>query len=172
MTEERETVHKVPIPTHFYSYLVDDNGLFLSHDVESGFSTTVQTSDSVIWDRSDDGCFKHVSTECEISASNQIDEATISIQIDKDPQSFHVTHGPAELPSEYLATFRKQGWVCLTQIIGDETLQELERTAGTDRFATSKNGPDSTCDLPKRRGRADCCRTVVVVADSTIHEDR
>lgn len=135
MPQQHETIHKVPIPTHFYSYLVAEDGSFLSYDAEAGFSTTSQTNDAVIWDQSEDGTFNHVPTGREISSSAQIAEASISIQIDEDPQSFLAVHGPAKLPSEYLATFRKQGWVCLTQIIDDETLQELERTAGTDRFA-------------------------------------
>ena len=138
MTEERETVHKVPIPTHFYSYLVDDDGLFLSHDAESGFSTTAESNDSVLWDRSKDGFFEHVRTGHELSPSAHIDEDMISLLINGEPQSFLAVHGPAELPSEYLATFREQGWVCLTQIIDDNTLKELERTAGTDRFAHLK----------------------------------
>ena len=138
MPNQRETIHKVPIPTHFYSYLVSEDGTFLSYDAKAGFSSTSQASDSVIWDQSEGGVIKHVTTGREISSSAQIDEASISIQFDEDPQSFHATHGPSLLPSEYLATFRKHGWVCLTQIIDDNTLQELERTACTDRFAHLK----------------------------------
>lgn len=134
MTEKRETVHKVPIPSHFYCYLVAENGSFLSHDAESGFSMTFQTSDSVIWDGLEDGGFKHVMTGYTLNPSIQTGEACFSVEINSNPQSFHRTHGPAELPSAYLATFRTQGWVCLTQIIDDDTLKELERTAGTDRF--------------------------------------
>ena len=135
MPQQRETIHKVPIPTHFYSYLVSEDGTFLGYDAEAGFSTTSQTNDSVIWDQSENGAFKHVTTGCQISSSAQIAEASILIPVDEGPQSFHAVHGPAKLPSAYLATFREQGCVCLTQIIDDETLQELERTAGTDRFA-------------------------------------
>ena len=135
MTKQRETIHRVPIPTHFYSFLVADDGSFLSYEAETGFSTTSQTSDSVIWDRLEDGGIKHVATGERLSTTHQIDNTSVSVLIDDETQAFHVAHGPAELPSEYLATFRKQGWVCLTQIIDDETLTELERTAGTDRFA-------------------------------------
>lgn len=135
MTQQLETIHKVPIPTHFYSYLVADNGSYLSHDAETGFSISSETNDSVIWDRSGDGGFKHVSTGYRLNTVGQEDETAFSVSFNGEAQTFHVAHGPAELPSEYLATIRKQGWVCLTQIIDDETLQELERTAGTDRFS-------------------------------------
>lgn len=135
MIEERETIHKVPIPTHFYSYLVADAGLFLSYNAETGFSTTSKTSDAVIWNQLKNGALEHVATGLALDRSDQTTENSFSIQIDGDLRTFRVGHGPAELPSEYLATFRKQGWVCVTQIIDDETLQELERTAGTDRFA-------------------------------------
>lgn len=135
MTEECETIHKVPIPTHFYSYLVAEDGSFLSYDVEAGLSTTSQTSDDAIWDHSEDEGFEHVATGHSLNSFIQTDEATLSVKINGIPQYFRLAHGPAELPSEYLATFRKQGWVCLTQIIDDKTLKGLERAAGTDRFA-------------------------------------
>ena len=135
MPEQRETIHKVPIPTHFFSYLVAEDGTFLSYSAETGFSLTDQTSDSVIWDCLKNGGFEHISTGYTINSSSQMDETDIVVKIDGDAQSFRPDHGPAELPSEYLAAFREQGWVCLTQIIDDNTLQELERTAGTDRFA-------------------------------------
>ena len=135
MSKDRETIHKVPMPTHFYSYLVADNGSFLRYESDAGFSTTSQTSDYVIWDRSENGALKHVMTGHTLSTADQTQESTFSIQINGDSRTFHISHGPAELPTEYLTVFRKQGWVCLTQIIDDETLQELERTAGTDRFA-------------------------------------
>ena len=132
---ERETIHKVPIPKHFYSFLVASDGSFLSYDAESGLSTTPETSDAVIWDRLGDGSFKHAATGSELNTLDLVNEHTISVSIDGTSHSFRIAHGPAQLPSEYLTTFREQGWVCLTQIIDDETLQELERTAGTDRFA-------------------------------------
>ena len=135
MSKERETIHKVPLPMHFYSYLVAEGGSFLGYDSETGFSTTFQTSDAVIWDRLEDGALKHVPTGHSVKKSDQTHDGTFSIHIDGDSHVFHVRQGPAELPSQYLQTFRKQGWVCLTQIIDDETLEELERTAGTDRFA-------------------------------------
>ena len=135
MSIDRETIHKVPIPTSFYCYLVADDGLFVSYDTENGLATTSQTNDSVIWDLSGVDTITHVSTGHVLSKSDHTDAGSFSMPIDGDSHTFRVRHGPAELPSEYLATFRKQGWVCLTQIIDDETLKELERTAGTDRFA-------------------------------------
>ena len=133
--EDREKIHKVPIPSHFYSFLVANDGSFLSYESSTGFSTTSQTSDAVIWDQTEHGELKHVTTGNVLSATDQTSKGAFSIQIDGESVGFRVCHGPAELPSEYLTTFRKQGWVCLTQIIDDETLRELERTAGTDRFA-------------------------------------
>ena len=135
MTESQETIHKVPIPAYFYSYLVAEDGSFLSYEPEIGFSTTSQTDDSVIWDHVETARFEHVTTGYSLNPSSQVDEFTFSITIEDSEPSFHLAHGPAELPSEYLTTFRKQGWVCLTQVIDDATLEELERTAGTDRYA-------------------------------------
>ena len=135
MKEAHETIHKVPIPTHFYSYLVGADGTFLSYDKAHGLSTTNHADDSVIWDRKRSMLFQHPSTEHELVASSVLSEDRITLALNEGERTFRVAHGPAELPSAYLNTFRKQGWVSLTRIIDDATLEELERTACTDRYA-------------------------------------
>ena len=46
--------------------------------------------------------------------------------------TFTPSHGPEQLPSESLAFFRANGWVCLTSILAPDTVEALQRLAGTD----------------------------------------
>lgn len=134
MTEPHETIHKVPIPTHFFKYLVAEDGNFLGFDEDDGFSTYSETPDDVIWDQTQPNQLTHVKTgrTFDIATTNGDDSIRLA---DHDPnETFRLTHGPADLPSAYLETMRRQGWVCMTQVIDDQTLLELERTACTDRF--------------------------------------
>lgn len=135
MSADQETIHKVPLPSHFYSYLVDEHGEFLSFTEQNGFATTSHTDDDVLWVQIGDQTFKHILSDKRFVAVENQDQSTICLKDDSSNRTLTIAHGPAERPSEYLATFRRQGWVCLTQVIDDETLRELERTACTDRFA-------------------------------------
>ena len=135
MTEEYETIHQVPIPTSFFSYLVADDGSLLSYDEDAGFSTTNDASDAVIWQRKDSTTFEHVLASHTIRANEDLNDDRFKFDINDEAKTLRAAHGPAELPSTYLATLKRQGWVCLTQIIDDQTLEELERAAGSDRHA-------------------------------------
>ena len=133
MTNQRETIHKVAVPTQFFSYFVATDGSFLRYEGESGFSTTWETYDSVIWARQSNGRFEHVISGFTLDTQVTDGRESLVAAINGAEMHFHTAHGPAELPSTYLATMRAQGWVSLTQIIDDAILEELERTAGTDR---------------------------------------
>lgn len=130
-SEEHETIHRIPVPERFYSYLVDESGAFLRCGGDADFGVTLEADDSVIWERAGPSSLRHM-------ASNRVLDLvhdTVSVSIGVETRTFQVRHGPAELPFEYLGRFRRQGWVCLPQIIDDDTLAELERTACTDRYA-------------------------------------
>lgn len=132
MVAEHETIHQVPIPTHFYKYLVARNGAFLALDSET-YTISTNADDSIVWDQLDSGSLQHVLTGKQLNVSDE----KVQLTVEGSKQTFTTVHGPAELPSTYLEVFKKQGWVCLTQVIDDTTLEELERTAGTDRYAGS-----------------------------------
>ncbi|MYD44651.1 MAG: hypothetical protein F4W90_12290 [Gammaproteobacteria bacterium] len=131
MTDEHETIHRMPIPEAFHSFLVSSHGSFLSFSQDGGFATTTQTNDSAIWDKSTNSMIRHTMSGHELD----LHQAQVTVSINDEPQSFKLVHGPEKLPSEYLQTLHAQGWVCLTQIIDDATLEELEWTACTDRHA-------------------------------------
>ena len=139
---DQETIHQVPLPTDFFKYLVAEDGAFLSFSSSDGLTTTTQTDDSVLWELLDDNTFRHVATDQVSTAKKHRLEQTIVLEDDASERALKIAHGPAMRPSDYLDTFRRQGWVCLTQILDDATLFELERTACTDRFAELK--PDTS----------------------------
>ena len=43
--------------------------------------------------------------------------------------AFTVVHGPAELPSVYLARFKEQGWVVLPKVLNDGIVKEMQALA-------------------------------------------
>ena len=137
-----ETVHRVPIPDEFFSHLVAPNGYFLSL-VDGELACTSEANDAVLWQQNDTS-FLHVESGESVRLArdtNDPQQFTLDVLPDRvfasDDASkthFTVARGPARKPSEYLADLRKNGWVCLTQILTDDIVLELERTACTDRF--------------------------------------
>ena len=134
-----ERVVKVRRPAHHYSFLETPDGRFL-RVLDNTAELISYTDDTSIWDQVD-GSIQHVETGVRIS----IDEDTHRIKaieangvngLDELSQNteFKLTHGPEFLPSDYLKTFKKNGWVCLTCILSPETVEGLEWVACTDRY--------------------------------------
>ena len=141
-----ETVHKVEIPTHHCSLLVAEDGRFLRCSESTGLGLTDQGDDSILWDiDKSKNEFTHMATGERIECSRlENEEKRVKLEnyhARSEPPAdlegcteFLVEHGPAEKPSESLEKLRSNGWVCLTKILSDEVVLELERTACTDRF--------------------------------------
>ena len=134
-----ERVVKVRRPAHYYSFLETPDGRFL-RVLDNSAELISYADDTSIWDQVD-GSIQHVETDVRIS----IDEDTHRIKaieangvngLDELSQNteFELTHGPEFLPSDYLKTFKKNGWVCLTCILSLETVEGLEWVACTDRY--------------------------------------
>lgn len=144
--QTKETVHKVEIPSHHYSLLVATDGRFLSCSEQIGLSLSDQGDDSILWDKNgNQNELVHVVTGERIRTSRlESNEYQVALDIDSignkslgqldGTTQFRIDHGPAERPSISLEKLRKNGWVCLTKILSDEIVHELERTACTDRF--------------------------------------
>ena len=140
-----ETVHKVEIPTKHYSLLVAENGSLLNCDTEAKLGLTDQGNDSILWNQLGKTEFQHLETGVTVSLNSAqngsdrliLNAATQTWSDDEEiatSQSFTVEHGPADKPSNYLDHLRTHGWVCLTSILSDQIVEELERTACTDRY--------------------------------------
>ena len=145
-----ETVHKVSIPTHHFTLLVAPSGEFLCCDDEGRLGLTAHGDDSILWNQhSASGEFQHEATGTVISTSadaggqltldlHRTPNLIIQGGIEIDETLFTKEHGPGERPSISLKHLEEFGWVCLTNILSDDIVRELERTAGTDRFAHVK----------------------------------
>ena len=55
--------------------------------------------------------------------------------------SFSPEHGPAQLPSEYLKTFREYGWVGLEFTLSQETVDALQQTSCAGPWADQDFDP-------------------------------
>lgn len=138
--EERAVV--VDRPSRHFLLLEASDGQFASFDGKQ-LGCTSEGDDSIVWDRHAGDEIVHVSTGTvakKIPSSSR-GKFTLSVPSETDLHSdssqsieFKEIHGPAELPSQYLQFFSKNGWVCLTCILDPKTLEGLELVACTDRY--------------------------------------
>ena len=115
----QERAVKVEPTGRHYALLTDGNGDFLGIDRDGAQVLSEHADDQAMWTPLGGGRFRHAATGTELAPG---DELT-------------ATHGPEKLPSEYLAFFRDNGWVCLTCIIAPELVDALQRVACTDGYA-------------------------------------
>ena len=125
----QERAVKVPRPKRHFRLLVAADGKMLAMNSEGLLELSEQADDRVIWDRVRGG-IRHVGTGKVFprGANDAVRIPNFSVK------SFRVARGPEKLPSEYLATLRREGWVCLTCILTPETVDELQRAACTDAY--------------------------------------
>ena len=139
----QETVTRVEKPSSHYTLLRAPNGHFLGA-TEDGFATFDYVDDKAIWD-TDGETYRHVVTERVLETESPRSKDGSYLRhggkwIASDGSFSDVAalftpgHGPAHLPSEYLKSFRENGWVCIPSIVPPDLLEELERTSGTGRW--------------------------------------
>ena len=121
-----ERVVKFERPGRFHSLLVGNDGKFLGVGDDGGLASFSAADDKVVWDRHN-GEVRHATT----GRSLAVEDGTVAA----NGQRFAVSHGPELLPSEYLHTFENNGWVCLTCVLSDETVDGLRKVACTDQYA-------------------------------------
>lgn len=114
-----ERVVKIEATGRHYALLVDRDGDFLAINGDGVQITSAQADDRAMWTPIGDGRFRHVVTAAELVPG----------------PDFAPAHGPEKLPSEYLAFFKENGWVCLTAIVAPDLLDDLQRVACTDGYA-------------------------------------
>ena len=100
--------------------------------------------DCVIWDQESQG-MRHVATGQLVQATFENGGCTLSYK--NQPSHFSIAHGPALLPSQYLAHLQREGWVCLTSILPSELVDRLQKLAGTDAYEhlTMSNDQPKIC---------------------------
>lgn len=140
-----ETVHQVPLPTRFYRLVVDPNGFFLTVNEDGKFELTKDGNDSILWNEDTSDEYRHVNTGRTIKVRDTAGPDRSNIDVDDQDLvaytsesnlsgNYIVKHGPAQRPSTYLEKLQSNGWVCLTQILPDDLVERLEKSASTDRF--------------------------------------
>ena len=129
-----ERVVRVEPTGHHYSLLVADDGGLLAVDADGHVQTSGVGDDSTIWEASSGG-YRHAVSERELPVAA---DGSVSF----DGRRFAPCHGPEQLPSQYLQTLRREGWVCLTTVLPPAVVVELQRVACTDDYAARE--PDRT----------------------------
>ena len=145
MTNEdafNSTIHRVSRPDRHHVLLESERGGYLAR---VGGECTLQNhvDDAAIWDVADGG-FRHVTSGALVAAGSVALNAPTTVDGDGTSGTPCVPrHGPAELPSSYLATMREQGWVALPSVLSPETVDALERVGCTgpwsDQQQTSRH---------------------------------
>lgn len=141
-------------PAHHFCYLNDQKGDWLVTTDGTTLEIQEYVDDSAIWKVSGDG-FKHEKSGLQLQSSATGPGCTCNLAtsagfVDKtgsigQPAHFKVGHGPEFLPSEYLASLRKQGWVCLTCVLPPDVVDGLQRVGCVDRYADRQ--PERTSPL-------------------------
>ena len=138
-THERAV--KVEPSGDHYSLLTAPNGGYLGFDESGATAVFAAADDRTMWKQHNDE-FVHAATGRTAQRADDrhvaLDGRTLNEhgQPNGDAAAFIPAHGPERLPSEYLREFREQGWVCLTCILSPEVVDDLQRVACTDGYAS------------------------------------
>ena len=54
---------------------------------------------------------------------------------------FSIDHGPADIPSRYLASLRKQGWVCIPSVLPPEIVDFVLEKRQEEALRSPKKKP-------------------------------
>ena len=121
--EAHETITRIARPQRHYTLLTAADGRYVG--VSAGAMEMFDhVDDQAIWESADGGAYRHATSAFVLSAA--------------EAASLTARHGPADLPSDSLAAFRENGWVCLPAILDAATVEALEKVACTGRFSDRK----------------------------------
>lgn len=133
-------VVRIDTPSQHYTLLRAADGNYLGTDDGQGLATYEDASDAVMWqwEAGSMRC-RHVVTglsvglEPAVSAPGyRIREASQIVVSAGD--TFTLEHGPQYLPSEYLRSFKANGWVCLAAVLDGDAVAQLQKIAGTGQW--------------------------------------
>ena len=144
----QERVVRVEKPSAHFTLLRNATGEFLGVSDTNDFSVFDYVDDKAVWEKVEgNNTYRHVVTGLQLEAESADVENGCFLQHSGSPLAsdgsvtnegavFSVGHGPAHLPSEYLESFRENGWACLPSIIAPDIIEELERVSCTGRWET------------------------------------
>ncbi len=129
-------VVRIDSPPQHYTLLRTADGSYLGTDDGRALAAYEDASDTVMWERQEDSprC-RHAVT----GLSVDLEPATTApgyhiLQaghvVGSDGHLLSAERGPQYLPSEYLRTFKQNGWVCLAALLSAGTVAQLQEIAG------------------------------------------
>lgn len=142
----QERVVRVEKPSAHFILLRNPSGDFLGVSDTNELSTFDHTDDKAIWEQVEgSNAYRHVVTGLQLEAEFTDTENSCHLHHNGNPLAsdgsvgnegtvFSAGHGPAHLPSEYLESFKQNGWACLPSIIAPDIIEELERVSCTGRW--------------------------------------
>ena len=142
----QERVVRVEKPSAHFTLLRNTDGDFLGVSEINELSVFDYVDDDVIWEQVEgSNAYRHVVTGIQLEAEPAdakdgcylrhngtllMEDGSIAYK----GAVFAAGHGPAHLPSEYLESFKQNGWACLPSIIAPDVIEELERVSCTGRW--------------------------------------
>ncbi|MCY3859542.1 MAG: phytanoyl-CoA dioxygenase family protein [Gammaproteobacteria bacterium] len=138
--EFQERVVRVKRPTHHFKYLTSEDGAMLGLNDAGDLVLREEADDQVIWDFDPNG-LQHVASLKPLDA--KFENGRCLVAVDGEIRNFSIDHGPEKLPSEYLKHLKKEGWVCLTCILTEGVVDNLQRVAGSDAYEHLEMNNDS-----------------------------
>lgn len=142
----QERVVRVEKPSAHFTLLRNPTGEFLGVSDTDELSVFDYVDDKAIWKQAEgESAYRHVLTgiQLETEAADAENDCYLRHEgsllthdgsIANEGAVFSAGHGPAHLPSEYLESFRENGWVCLPSIVAPDIIEELERVSCTGRW--------------------------------------
>ena len=142
----QERVVRVEKPSAHFTLLRNPTGEYLGVSDTNELSVFDYVDDKAIWQKVEGNhAYRHVVTGLQLRAESADIEKGCFLQhngsplasdgsVKKEGTVFFIGHGPAHLPSEYLESFRENGWACLPSIIAPDIIEELERVSCTGRW--------------------------------------
>ena len=142
----QERVVRVEKPSAHFTLLRNPTGEFLGVSDTNELSVFDYVDDKAIWKQVEGkSAYRHVVTDLLLETESTDSEGSCHLRheesllthdgsIANEGTVFSAGHGPAHLPSEYLESFRENGWVCLPSIVAPDIVEELERVSCTGRW--------------------------------------
>lgn len=142
----QERVVRVEKPSAHFTLLRAPNGEFLGVSNTNELSVFGYVDDKAIWEQVEGAdAYRHVVTGLQLEAESVGAENGCYLRhngntlasdgsVANEGAAFSAGHGPAHLPSEYLESFKQNGWACLPSIITPDVIEELERVSCTGRW--------------------------------------
>ena len=139
-----ERIVRIEPPEQHFTLLRNEDGDYLGSEDGDRLQLYNYVDDKAVWNRSASDTFRHPATGTHLDIDRNENGHLLShkgakIGVDGNPSeelaTYTAHHGPALMPSDYLATFKENGWVCLASVLSPNIVDELERVSCCGRWS-------------------------------------